>query len=92
MSCSSRWALALSIAMGVARPVRNDDVPLREEIVPIREIAITFDPRYRFRSIRVEPEGRNLEIGQSDAGARVVVPQLEVHAIVAGELAATASK
>jgi hypothetical protein len=64
-----------------------DDVPLREETVPIHDIRITFDPRYRLRRIHLEPQGVNLPLQRSPAGTTVVVPQLDVHAMVVGELA-----
>jgi hypothetical protein len=68
----------------------NDDVPLREEVVPVHDIKVTFDPGYRFRSIRLEPEGKDLEIKHAAAGASVIVPRLDVHAMVVGELKAAA--
>ena len=37
----------------------NDDVPLREEVVPIHDIRVTFSDAYRFRSIRLELWGSN---------------------------------
>jgi hypothetical protein len=63
-----------------------DDVPLREEVVPIHDIRVTFDSRYRLRKVRLEPEGKDLEIRKTAEGARVTVPRLEVHAMVVGEL------
>ncbi len=35
----------------------NDDVPLREEVVPIHDIRVTFAPGYRLGRIHLEPEG-----------------------------------
>jgi len=32
----------------------NDDVPLREEVVPIHDIRITFAPSYRFGRVHLE--------------------------------------
>ncbi|GAC1335395.1 MAG: hypothetical protein NVSMB14_02760 [Isosphaeraceae bacterium] len=64
----------------------NDDVPLREEVVPIHDIRVTFDPRYRLRMVHLEPEGKNLEIRTTDKGSTVVVPRLEVHSMIVGEL------
>lgn len=66
----------------------NDDVPLREEVVPIRDIAITFAPHYAIRRVHLEPAGKDLEIRNTAAGARVTVPRLDVHAMVVAELAA----
>ncbi len=65
----------------------NDDVPLREEVVPIHDIGVTFAPAYRFRRIRLEPEGKELKMVRTKTGTRVIVPRLEVHSMVVGELA-----
>jgi hypothetical protein len=59
-----------------------DDVPLREETVPVRDIAVTFGPGYRVRRVHLEPGGKDLEV----TGGRVVVPRLDVHAMVVAEL------
>jgi len=64
----------------------NDDVPLREEVVPICDIRVTFSSAYRFRSIRLEPEGKELKLEKTPAGTSVVVPRLDVHSMVVGEL------
>ena len=64
----------------------NDDVPLREETVPIHDIQVRFDSRYRFRRIHLEPEGKDLEIRKTAAGVTVTVPRLDIHAMVIGEL------
>jgi hypothetical protein len=64
----------------------NDDVPLREEVVPIRDIRVTFDPAYRFRKVRLEPEGIELKPEKTPGGTRVVVPRLDVHSMIVGEL------
>ena len=64
-----------------------DDVPLREEVLPIHNIAITFAPQYKFSKIHLEPGGKELEMKKTAAGIRVVVPRLEVHSLVVGELA-----
>lgn len=64
----------------------NDDVPLREEVVPIHDIAVTFDRKYRLTRVQLEPEGVELPVEQTEAGQRVVVPRLDVQVIVVGEL------
>ncbi len=63
-----------------------DDVPLREEVVPIHDIRVTFDPRYRLRRVHLEPEGKDLTIKKTPEGTNVIVPRLDVHAMVVGEL------
>ena len=65
----------------------GDDVPLREEVVPIHGIQVSFSPRYRFRRIHLEPEGTELRCQQPGPdGTSVVVPRLDVHSMVVGEL------
>jgi len=66
----------------------NDDVPLREEVVPIHDIDVAFGPQYRFRRIHLEPQGTDLELKQTPAGTSVKVPRLDVHTMVVGELEA----
>jgi hypothetical protein len=63
-----------------------DEVPLREEVVPIRDIRIRLAPNYRFRRVQLEPEGWDLEVEKTPEGTVVVVPRLDVHAMVVGEL------
>lgn len=63
-----------------------DDVPLREEAVPLHDLRITFDPRYHFRRVHLEPEGKTLDVRKTPAGTSVTVPRLDVHAMVVGEL------
>jgi hypothetical protein len=64
----------------------NDDVPLREEVVPIHDIQVTFGPQYNFRQVRQEPAGANLDTHQTPNGTTVIVPRLNVHTMVVGEL------
>ncbi len=63
-----------------------DDVPLREETVPIHDIQVTFAPNYRLRRVHLEPGGTDLPVKQTAAGNSVTVPRLDVHAMVVGEL------
>ncbi len=67
----------------------NEDVPLREETVPIHNLRVTFRSDYRFDRIHLEPEGIDLVLEAHPAGATVTVPKLEVHAMVVGELTPT---
>ena len=62
----------------------NDDVPLREEVVPIHDIRATFAPRFRFSRVHLEPEGKDLAVRNSAEGTSVVVPRLDVHSSAAG--------
>ena len=64
----------------------NDDVPLREEVVPITGIRVTFGPGYQLRRVQLEPEGIILETQRATEGTTVIVPRLEVHTMVVGDL------
>src|SRR5258708_29120054 len=59
-----------------------DDVPLREEVVPIHDIRLTFDRRYRFTRVHLEPEGRDLKFETALTGTTVVVPRLVGHSLL----------
>jgi hypothetical protein len=63
-----------------------DDVPLREEVLPIHDLRLTFAPQYRLGRIHLEPAGRTLAVERSEHGTTVVVPRLNVHAMVVAEL------
>ncbi|HEX3150137.1 MAG TPA: ThuA domain-containing protein [Gemmataceae bacterium] len=63
-----------------------DDVPLREELVPIRDVAVAFAKTYHIKRIHLEPGGKDLEMVKTADGVRVVVPRLDVHAMVVAEL------
>ncbi len=64
----------------------TDDVPLREEIVPIHDIHLRFQSGYRFSRLHLEPEGVDLQPSHTAEGTEVVVPRLDVHSMVVGEL------
>ena len=64
----------------------NDDVPLREEVVPIHDIQVTFAPQYVFHRVHLEPEGIDLETHNSPDGTVVTIPRLDVHTMVVAEL------
>ncbi|WP_373653022.1 ThuA domain-containing protein [Schlesneria sp. DSM 10557] len=64
----------------------NDDVPLREEVVPIHDIKVTLSPQYQISRIHLEPEGLDLKPEQTPEGVTVTVPRLDVHTMVVVEL------
>ena len=64
----------------------DDDVPLREEVVPIRDIRVRFAPDYRLGRIHLEPGGLDLDRESTPEGTTVTVPRLDVHAMVVAEL------
>lgn len=63
-----------------------DDIPLREEVVPIHNIRLQFAPSYQFRRVHLEPGGLELPMERTADGIRVVVPRLDDHAMVVAEL------
>lgn len=70
----------LNTAGGHAHPA--DDVPLREEVVPVHDIRVAFRTRPPGR-VYLAPDDVNLAVGE---GNTVVVPRLDVHAMVVAEL------
>ena len=65
----------------------TDDVPLREETIPIHDIQVKFAPAYTLGRIHLEPGGQTLTPKRNAQGATlVVVPRLDVHAMVVAEL------
>jgi hypothetical protein len=68
------------------RALPEDDVPLREETIPIHDIRVRFRG-YDITSARLQPEGSELKIEREGDEQFVVVPRLEVHTMVVAELA-----
>ncbi len=64
----------------------TDDVPLREETLPIHGIRVTFAPGYRLGRIHLEPEGKTLKPSVTRSGTAVLLPPLSVHSMVVAEL------
>lgn len=64
----------------------NDDVPLREETLPIHDLHVTFRTGTKLKAVRLQPEGRLLEMKSTTKGISVVVPRLDVHSMVVAEL------
>ncbi|MCW3100446.1 MAG: Beta-galactosidase trimerization domain protein [Chthonomonadaceae bacterium] len=64
----------------------DDDVPLREEIVPIHDIRVRFTG-YNITKVHLEPEGQPLLMKRTKTGIEVVVPALNIHSMVVAELA-----
>lgn len=69
---------------GHALPI--DDVPLREEVLPISDIRVTLRPDYRICRVTLQPEGKALKVDVTASGSVVLVPRLEVHTMVVVEL------
>lgn len=64
----------------------NDDVPLREETVPIRNIKIRIASDLHVGDIFLQPEGRKLPRKMEAAHVTVTVPVLDVHTMVVGKI------
>ena len=67
-----------------AHPV--DDVPLREENIPIHDIQVSFRD-YEISRIHLEPEGLELTPKRERETWTVTVPKLDIHSMVVAELA-----
>jgi Trehalose utilisation len=63
-----------------------DDVPLREETVPIHNIQISIDAQYKVKRATQQPEGIELPITRSASGVTFTVPQLDIHTMAVVEL------
>lgn len=61
----------------------DTDVPLREETIPIHDVAVRF--AHPVAKATLQPEGLELTVTRDGAGSRVVVPRLEIHSIVVAE-------
>lgn len=62
-----------------------EEVPLREEVLPIHDIRVTFNG-YAITRVHLEPGGSALEMKKAENKTDVLVPKLEVHAMVVAEL------
>ncbi len=62
-----------------------DDVPLREETLPIYDIKVTFHG-YDLSRVHLEPEGLELVLHRTANAVEVVVPRLDIHSMVVAEL------
>lgn len=63
-----------------------DDVPLREETVPIHDIRVRFRGTQRIKSFHLEPDHIPLEPQRDGDDIVVLVKRLDVHAMVVAEL------
>ena len=64
----------------------DDDVPLREETIPISDVRVTFRG-YHLQRVHLEPDGLDLKPTIGPDGTTVLVPKLEIHSAVVAELA-----
>ncbi len=63
----------------------EEDVPLREELVSIRDIQLTFHD-YQINQVHLEPGGIDLPVEASGTDVSVTVPELTLHAMVVAEI------
>jgi hypothetical protein len=64
-----------------------DDIPLREEAIPIHGIRVGFNPRYRMSRLTLQPDNVELQPEVTETGTFVTLPPLETHFMVVAELA-----
>jgi len=62
-----------------------EEVPLREETLPVYDITVRFKG-YGIKRVHLEPNGVDLEMSREAGVVRVTVPKLDVHAMVVAEL------
>ena len=62
-----------------------EDIPVREEIIPIHDIKVTFKG-YDIKKLRLEPEGMELPLTLEGGKIEVVVPKLKIHTMVVADL------
>jgi hypothetical protein len=63
-----------------------EEVPLREEVLPIHDIRVAFDRAYGVKKVALQPGDRALPVETVGGEDRVTVPRLDVHAMVVAEL------
>jgi len=63
-----------------------DDIPLREETVPIHDLVVKLAPRYSVQQARLQPGGFPLQVETTFDGTRIEIPRVDLHAIVEIEL------
>ena len=73
----------LNSAGNHARP--DEDVPLREEIIPLYNIGVTFTG-YPISRVHLEPGAVELKVTKEGDKTKVVVPRLDIHCMVVAEL------
>ncbi len=64
----------------------NDDVPLREETIPIADIEVRLRKDYAVSRVLLEPQKEVLPVQHAEDGASFIIPRLDVHQLVVIEL------
>ena len=68
------------------RALPQDDVPLREETLPIYGIEVVFDGGLGVEKVTMQPGGEELKVMSDGKNSKVVVPKLAIHQLVVAEL------
>ncbi len=63
----------------------NEDVPLREEVVPVHNLKVNFTDTNLAR-IHLEPDGIDLPTNKTENGLLVTVKELAIHSMVVAEM------
>ena len=63
----------------------GDDVPLREEVLPIHDIRVQL-AGYQVKSVHQQPEEKKLVSKASRDGVEILVPKLEMHSVLVVEI------
>jgi hypothetical protein len=64
----------------------DEDVPLREEVLPIYTLRVTFRPDYQITRAHLEPGNVELETNRTAVGTSVTVQRLDIHRMIIAEL------
>jgi hypothetical protein len=62
-----------------------NDVPLREETLPIHDIRVAFRGSDLPRRFHFQPDGIAIEPRASDDGIELTLPRLDLHAMLVAE-------
>jgi|GEM_PF-423308 len=63
-----------------------DDVPLREEVLPIHSIGVKLSNEYRIKRVHQEPEGTEIPFKTTRGNTELTVPRIEIHSVIVVEL------
>jgi hypothetical protein len=71
-----------NVNTGAGHALPADDVPLREETLPIFGVKIAFSKELGVRQARLQPSGETLAIRDIGDRVQVLVPRLDIHQLV----------
>lgn len=70
---------------GAGRAYSGTDVPVRDEVVPIRNVEVWFESSTP-ASVKLQPENQSLSMSAQGGRTRVIVPELQVHSMVVADI------